>query len=1124
MPIATPPVLTDPGLSPDRADRATFSARAIALDDFTKNVQIPQLRLALTNVAANATDAATSGTNAANSATSSANSATNATNQVTLAINQVTLATAEKTAAALSAQTAAQSAALPGWVSGTNYTAGQRAISLTNGRPYMSLTAGVSTTDPATDTARWQLITSNRPIVAVTGTSITATAGNHYVMTNAALSTLTLPALPATGMQVEITFANNRIDNIVARNGSGLLVNDLGAPILEDMVFDAPSVRITLEYAGNAWRFLVDAAIVAEFPTAALNAATALTQAGIATTQAGLAQTAKTQAESARDAAIIGAGVYTTEALGRAAVADGVAFKVQGTGDVAALEYRRTNSTTSALIASYPSSTAVTNLGQASIFVPTANALLLPIKKLQLYGANVTKFYWVRYFFKDDSGIRFNCTIQQLDDAAGTGAIDVASFVSAGATYTGRQEFTMTALGGSGITGTLVVDFSQAAAVFAIYAGSAATLMRADTAASSAALTASQQAVATGIVNANASLTSGLKLPFVDTLSNDFLRSFVKDIFVYGADPAHVYILSQVEIQTFRCSFTLRNITTGVDVARAVVTATISNYNTLQPVWKLARSTLGVGWGGIYAVMRLDWAKAITGTYNYTLATQSGISSTKLRSDEMVSDYLSRDVWHEVIKVGSGRTFATLRAAVESLYEAGSQICARSCYDYQILIDLVDEGTYNATFLAIPEFVSIRGLGVDKTFIAKESNVEDALIEAHFETKFIGLTIISDTGNGSTWLGEYAIHSDDFNKVSLGGVDQVRRLRQSFRRLKLTGGANQNAWIFGCGTSSGQHIRFEDVIAEHRKTDSALPAFGFHNVGPTISVPGIPLSAKPSLVELIGCRSPDATAASVYVQSLGGGNKSRLVLTDCQFGLIQQAVATGELDTDRAADRYEWEYGGVYDGAVIQADADMLVLTTTAGQVPSGTAAALIFGVTDELGRGDKWIKTGTTKSLGARLGDCSVTNKLLTIGVQTCTFNTNLTAATNADVITLINAAITTNPVSEKNIQYEIYPDLGYTRRMLNNSGAAILAGRFVKRISANAIALATGDDDVFGFVFRDILNGLSGAVVVSKNIHAAYITGAAGNGKFGVTAGLLDYGAAIKKGFVNSSILTRY
>lgn len=83
----------------------------------------------------------------------------------------------------------------------------------------------------------------------------------------------------------------------------------------------------------------------------------------VALTAAGSATTARIAAEAARDAAIIGAGVYTTEALGRAAVADGAAFKVQGTGDVAAYEYRRVNAgTVSTLIASYPASATVAAL------------------------------------------------------------------------------------------------------------------------------------------------------------------------------------------------------------------------------------------------------------------------------------------------------------------------------------------------------------------------------------------------------------------------------------------------------------------------------------------------------------------------------------------------------------------------------------------------------------------------------------------------------------------------------------------------------------------------------------------------------------------------------------------
>lgn len=67
-------------------------------------------------------------------------------------------------------------------------------------------------------------------------------------------------------------------------------------------------------------------------------------------------------AEAARDAALIGAGVYVDEPTGRAAVADGVAFKVQGSGGIAAYEYRRVDASSSVLIAMYPSLQAIQKL------------------------------------------------------------------------------------------------------------------------------------------------------------------------------------------------------------------------------------------------------------------------------------------------------------------------------------------------------------------------------------------------------------------------------------------------------------------------------------------------------------------------------------------------------------------------------------------------------------------------------------------------------------------------------------------------------------------------------------------------------------------------------------------
>lgn len=68
-----PPTLTPAPLSPDRADRATFSARAVALDDFVKNTHIPEVQAAINNVYANAVEVAnTAQANSVNVALASA--------------------------------------------------------------------------------------------------------------------------------------------------------------------------------------------------------------------------------------------------------------------------------------------------------------------------------------------------------------------------------------------------------------------------------------------------------------------------------------------------------------------------------------------------------------------------------------------------------------------------------------------------------------------------------------------------------------------------------------------------------------------------------------------------------------------------------------------------------------------------------------------------------------------------------------------------------------------------------------------------------------------------------------------------------------------------------------------
>jgi hypothetical protein len=86
----------------------------------------------------------------------------------------------------------------------------------------------------------------------VTGTTQAAVAGAHYILTNAAATTVTLPASATLGGNLWITVANGRVDNVVARNGLNIM------KLAENLTLDDPYARILLRYvdATNGWRII----------------------------------------------------------------------------------------------------------------------------------------------------------------------------------------------------------------------------------------------------------------------------------------------------------------------------------------------------------------------------------------------------------------------------------------------------------------------------------------------------------------------------------------------------------------------------------------------------------------------------------------------------------------------------------------------------------------------------------------------------------------------------------------------------------------------------------------------------------------------------------------------------
>jgi hypothetical protein len=82
-------------------------------------------------------------------------------------------------------------------------------------------------------------------IEVVSGTTQTAVKSKHYVLTNAAATTVTLPSSPSASDTVWITVANGLTTNVVARNSSNI------QSLAEDLTLNMPYAAVQLRYADS---------------------------------------------------------------------------------------------------------------------------------------------------------------------------------------------------------------------------------------------------------------------------------------------------------------------------------------------------------------------------------------------------------------------------------------------------------------------------------------------------------------------------------------------------------------------------------------------------------------------------------------------------------------------------------------------------------------------------------------------------------------------------------------------------------------------------------------------------------------------------------------------------------
>lgn len=215
--------------APSRSSPVDFADKAdawvAALDLFTSEANALQ-----TDVNTKQTDAATSATSAATSASNAATSATSASN---------------------SATTAASAAGAAMWVSGNNYAqyaAATSPITLLSYRARVALTP--STIDPSADSTNWRILNGVTFVQIVTTTSVTAVAGGHYILTNVASSSVTMPATAFSGDEIWITVANNLETNNILRNGLTIM------GLAENVIIDNQYITVRLRYVNSSWRMI----------------------------------------------------------------------------------------------------------------------------------------------------------------------------------------------------------------------------------------------------------------------------------------------------------------------------------------------------------------------------------------------------------------------------------------------------------------------------------------------------------------------------------------------------------------------------------------------------------------------------------------------------------------------------------------------------------------------------------------------------------------------------------------------------------------------------------------------------------------------------------------------------
>lgn len=253
MPFAAP-TLTPAPTSPDRADRATFAARAVALDDWTKNNQVPEMQALGGNVYANAVGAAAdAATAAANAALTDADAVQTAADRVQTTADRIIVQSIAATAGVASVN------GMTGAVTGIATQAGTETLSnktLTApalGTPASGNLSGC--TADGTNAVGFMHIPQNSKSAAYT--LVLADAGKHILHPSADTTarTFTVPANASVAFAVgtAITFVNQNAGGVITISITTDTMRLAGAGTTGSRTLAANGVATAVKLTATEW-------------------------------------------------------------------------------------------------------------------------------------------------------------------------------------------------------------------------------------------------------------------------------------------------------------------------------------------------------------------------------------------------------------------------------------------------------------------------------------------------------------------------------------------------------------------------------------------------------------------------------------------------------------------------------------------------------------------------------------------------------------------------------------------------------------------------------------------------------------------------------------------------------